>query len=215
MSKLINAGCVILCGGKGRRMGGVDKASIRFEGQTLLSRQLAKAKPLFAKVAVAPGPNSVSEYAFASADDEYDVVKVLQDEPEVEGPMAGLLAALNWCDLPYLFAIAVDMPSWESDLVRLLFGRCPLGESDTLKAAYVIPRSNGRLQPLCGFYPVGSRTEMLAYCAGGNFSLSRFLTENTAIPKIIVESDDLEAELDGAAASHFTNWNEPGDIGGH
>lgn len=110
---------VVLAGGTGRRLGGVDKASLRVRGRTLLDHALdavAGADPI---VVVGP-PGCAEGHARVRAG-----VLVVQEEPAYGGPAAGLLSGV--LTLPSqagrVLVLAVDMPGVTADTVaRLLAG---------------------------------------------------------------------------------------------
>jgi molybdopterin-guanine dinucleotide biosynthesis protein A len=91
---------VILAGGTGVRLGGVDKAAIEYAGTTLLERALAATSAATEVVVVADPTPTSRQVTFA------------REDPAYGGPVAGLLAgraALSGApDL--LLVLAVDMP---------------------------------------------------------------------------------------------------------
>lgn len=94
-------GGVVLAGGSGRRMGGVDKAGLLLGGVTLLDRVLAAARPLCdALVVVGPArPTAVTGVAFVT------------ENALGGGPVPAVLtgvAALPGCDT--VLVLATDLP---------------------------------------------------------------------------------------------------------
>ena len=80
---------VVLAGGSGRRLGGVDKAALEVAGATLLDRVLLASAGAGRTVVVGPPRRTVR-----------DVIWTLEDPP-AGGPLAGLEAGLRaLCDLP-------------------------------------------------------------------------------------------------------------------
>ena len=80
---------LVLAGGLARRMGGGDKARIRIGGATILERVLACLKPQCARVIV----NANGDPA-RFADTGLPVVA--DSVPDFAGPLAGILAGLDW-----------------------------------------------------------------------------------------------------------------------
>src|SRR5881409_896689 len=80
---------LVLAGGLARRMGGGDKARIRIGGTTILERVLARLKPQWTRVIV----NANGDPA-RFADTGLPVVA--DDVPGFAGPLAGILAGLDW-----------------------------------------------------------------------------------------------------------------------
>src|SRR5438128_1254687 len=83
---------LVLAGGLARRMGGGDKARIRIGGETILERVLARLKPQCAAVILnANGdPARFADTALAVVADSV---------PDFAGPLAGILAGLDWAAL--------------------------------------------------------------------------------------------------------------------
>lgn len=102
------APAIVLAGGTGRRLGGVDKATITIGGVALLDRVLSSLGPVETVVVGPPrgglGPN----------------VRCVRESPAGSGPLAGLYAGLDAFDeLPlWVRVAAVDQPwlttgTWE------------------------------------------------------------------------------------------------------
>lgn len=92
---------VVLAGGTARRLGGIDKASIRYAGRSLLEHALAALAA--ADPVVVVGPEQPAP----------DSVRFVQEEPPLGGPAAGLLAgvdALGPRGSGLIGVLAVDMP---------------------------------------------------------------------------------------------------------
>lgn len=97
---------VILAGGTGSRLGGVDKARLDVGGTTLLERMLAAVSAARRVVVVAP-PESVAGLARAAN------VSVTLEDPPGGGPVAGLVAGMSLLvDDPaeWTLVAAVDQP---------------------------------------------------------------------------------------------------------
>src|ERR1700747_2033397 len=80
---------LVLAGGLARRMGGGDKARIRVGGATILERVLACLAPQCARVII----NANGDPA-RFADTGLTVVP--DSVPDFAGPLAGILAGLDW-----------------------------------------------------------------------------------------------------------------------
>lgn len=121
---------VVLAGGRGTRLGGVDKARLDIRGATLLEC-IAQAMPEAASLVVAGQPQPLSR-----------PVAFVAEEQEFGGPVSGLAAALPAVDRSAVAVIAVDSPFVTTsigDLVGAL-----TGDVDGVVAV----DSQGRRQPL-------------------------------------------------------------------
>ena len=131
------AGCII-AGGLARRMGGGDKGETLVGGQTVMARIIGRLRP------------QVSSLAINSNGDPARLAKlglpIISDPlPGQLGPLAGLLAALEWSDAPWVVTVPSDTPFIPADLVMRLSeaaqGRdCAIAQSD------------GRKHPVCGIW---------------------------------------------------------------
>jgi len=101
----------ILVGGYGSRMGGVDKASVELDGQTLLDRVLDVVTPLAAEVfVVANDDKLVGDPRFT----------VLRDPEEHAGVLPALMTALDAASSPLLLLLACDMPFVNANVIGFL-----------------------------------------------------------------------------------------------
>lgn len=78
--------CIVLAGGRGRRLGGVSKADIAFGGRRLLERVVADVGPFVTGRIVAVAPETVEV--------PNGVLRTLEDPPN-GGPLAGIDAGLG------------------------------------------------------------------------------------------------------------------------
>jgi molybdopterin-guanine dinucleotide biosynthesis protein A len=100
----------ILAGGQARRMGGIDKALVRHQGERLIDRVLAGAGAGFAQVLVSHNGNDLlGEFRF--------VRDLRRGHP---GPLAGVEALLCACDASWLVTIPVDVERVPPDLCERL-----------------------------------------------------------------------------------------------
>ncbi|TWI64555.1 molybdopterin molybdotransferase [Pseudoduganella lurida] len=104
---------LLLAGGRGTRMGGVDKGLQPFRGGTLAGHVLQRFTPQVAHVTISAN-RSTAHYAALG-------VPVLADElAGYEGPLAGLQTALRHADTPLLATVPCDSPFLPDDLVAKL-----------------------------------------------------------------------------------------------
>jgi molybdopterin molybdotransferase len=105
---------LILAGGRGTRMGRVDKGLQPFRGGTLASHVLRRLAPQVASVAINANRNLAAYGALGAA--------VLPDELEgYEGPLAGLQTGLRHCATDLLLTAPCDSPFLPADLAQRLY----------------------------------------------------------------------------------------------
>ncbi len=104
---------VVLAGGRGARMGGVDKGLQLFEGLPLALHALLKLQQQVGSVMLNANRHLDRYQDFG--------VPVWPDEsPGYAGPLAGFITALRHCHTPYLVTVPCDSPRFPADLVSRL-----------------------------------------------------------------------------------------------
>ncbi|MFA5123733.1 molybdenum cofactor guanylyltransferase MobA [Zavarzinia sp.] len=104
---------VILAGGRGQRMGGVDKGLQDLDGRPLVQRVLERLTPQVDVVVINANQN-LARYAALGC-------IVLPDNiPDFAGPLAGLHAALSQATTPLLLTVPCDSPFLPDDLAQRL-----------------------------------------------------------------------------------------------
>lgn len=133
---------IVLAGGGGARLGGVDKASLDVGGATLLDRVLLAAAGAHHTVVVGPARTLPDEVLSTSED------------PPGGGPVAGLAAGLSRVDCPLVAVLACDTPFVTGATVNLmvqLLGRLSADTDRRLDGVQLVDE-NGRRQPLTAVY---------------------------------------------------------------
>jgi molybdenum cofactor guanylyltransferase len=104
---------LILAGGRGSRMGGVDKGLQNFRGMPLALHALLRLGPQVGHVMLNANRNLGAYEAFGAP--------LFPDAlPDFAGPLAGFLAGLEQCETPYLVTVPCDSPQFSLNLVQRL-----------------------------------------------------------------------------------------------
>lgn len=119
---------LVLAGGRGSRMGGVDKGLQHFQGQPLALRAMQRLAPQVASVMINANRH-LAEYQALGVPVWPDA---LEDYP---GPLAGMLAGLTHCDTPYLVCVPCDSPLFPLDLVAKMSQALHDCDADVVLAA--------------------------------------------------------------------------------
>ena len=105
---------VILAGGLGRRMGGVDKGLQLLNGRPLVSHVIERLAPQVDELLINANQNVERYAAFGD--------RVVPDQiPDYAGPLAGVHAALSAAAYPLVATAPCDSPFLPADLVFRLF----------------------------------------------------------------------------------------------
>jgi molybdopterin-guanine dinucleotide biosynthesis protein A len=125
----------VLAGGRGRRLGGVNKAALPLGDTRIIDRQLETLRQLADEVFIVAA--DAAPYADLG-------IRVVPDVIPGAGPLGGIYTAIVTSPHQRTLVIACDMPFLPPDLLRLL-ARSP-------DADLVIPRSVRGYEPLCAVY---------------------------------------------------------------
>jgi molybdopterin-guanine dinucleotide biosynthesis protein A len=132
---------LILAGGRGSRMGGVDKGLQNHLGLPLAMHALLRLQPQVGQMMINANRNlgaydsmgvPVWPDAMAGGGDSYP------------GPLAGFLAGLEHCETPYLITVPCDTPNFPTDLVSRLTDALV---AEGAEIAIAATREDGRVQP--------------------------------------------------------------------
>lgn len=158
---------VVLAGGLARRMGGGDKPLRNLAGRPLLDHVLGRLEPQVAATIL----NANGDPARFAA---WGLPVVADGVPGHPGPLAGILAALDWAasarpDLAWVVSVPGDSPLIPDDLVvRLHAVRQSAG------AKLACARSGGQAHPPIGLWPVALRHDLRAALAAGERKVGRW-----------------------------------------
>jgi molybdopterin-guanine dinucleotide biosynthesis protein A len=119
---------LILAGGRGSRMGGVDKGLQNHLGMPLAMHALLRLAPQVGEVMINANRNLGAYEAMG--------VPVWPDAlPDYPGPLAGFLTGLEHCETPWLVTVPCDTPNFPADLVEKLAAALVAQDADIAMAA--------------------------------------------------------------------------------
>jgi molybdopterin-guanine dinucleotide biosynthesis protein A len=108
---------LILAGGKGTRLGEQEKALLACKDRTLLENAIYVLDQVVDEVIV-----SVRDHKQQEAFSEFvQGIKLLCDQYQSKGPLAGMLEGMKAAAGNYVFVVACDMPFLQPDVIDLLF----------------------------------------------------------------------------------------------
>lgn len=144
---------VLLAGGQSRRMGGGDKCLRPLGGRPILQRIVERVRPQVRRLIL----NANGDPArFA----DYDLPVVGDSVEGFAGPLAGVLAGLDWAaenapECPVIVTVPTDAPFLPTDLVDGLWHAVKLQGAELACAA-----SDGQSHPVVGLWPVALRDDL-------------------------------------------------------
>jgi molybdenum cofactor guanylyltransferase len=144
---------LLLAGGLSRRMGGGDKALREIGGKPILDRVIERMRPQVSALAL----NANGDPARFAA---YGLPVVADSIADFAGPLAGVLAGLDWAaanrpDCTMVASVPTDAPFLPEDLVARLAAGLGAAGADLACAA-----SGGQAHPVIGLWPVRLRGDL-------------------------------------------------------
>jgi molybdenum cofactor guanylyltransferase len=144
---------LLLAGGLARRMGGGDKPLRTIAGRTILAHVIERLAPQCDGLLL----NANGDPARFS---DYNLPVVADSVPDFAGPLAGILAGLDWLaanrpGAQWLVSVAADTPFIPRDLVARLHA---VREAANVPLACAV--SGGWTHPVIGLWPVRLREEL-------------------------------------------------------
>jgi molybdopterin molybdotransferase len=129
---------LVLAGGRGTRMGSIDKGLAPFRASTMAAHVLARLAPQVAAMAINANRNLPAYQAMG--------VPVWPDElTGFAGPLAGLQAGLRHCRTDYLVCAPCDSPLLPADLVERLLQALQAQQADLALAVTLEADDAGRM----------------------------------------------------------------------
>jgi len=181
---------LLIAGGLGRRMGGVDKGLMVMDGKPMASWALERLRPQVGQVLINANRN-LEEWR------GYGEPVVSDAIGDFSGPLAGVHAGLLVCTTPWLVTVPCDSPFFPHDLVaRLAAGAAAAG------ADLTVVRSEERLQPVFALLKRDLLPSLESFLQGGGRKIDRWFEE---VKLAVVDFDD---------AAAFANINTPEELAG-
>jgi molybdopterin-guanine dinucleotide biosynthesis protein A len=164
---------LILAGGRGSRMGGVDKGLQNYAGVPLAMHALMRLGPQVGQLMINANRNLGAYEAFG--------VPVWPDAaPDYAGPLAGFLAGLERCETPYLVTVPCDSPLFPDDLVQRLANAMVENDADIAMAA---TREGDALQVQPVFCLMKTRLleSLIQFTQGGQRKIDKWTAQHRCV----------------------------------
>ena len=164
---------LILAGGRGSRMGGVDKGLQNHLGIPMAMHALMRLGPQVEHVLINANRNLGAYDAFG--------VPVWPDAlPDQPGPLAGFLTGLERCETPYLVTVPCDTPDFPDDLVARLAAALVAQDADIAMAAS--PSDDGvQVQPVFCLMKSTLMESLMAFTQSGQRKIDKWTAQHRCI----------------------------------
>jgi molybdopterin-guanine dinucleotide biosynthesis protein A len=187
---------LVLAGGRGLRMGGLDKGLQEFHGIPLALHALQRLRPQVGQVLINANRHHEAYRTFGAP-------VVADASADFAGPMAGVLAGLHHCTTPWLLVVPCDAPWFPLDLASRLAAAAARAGAKAAVAQDHDAQGQARLQPVFCLVHVSLRGSLQAWLDGGGRKARSWLEAEHAAQAMFVGPGDAQA---------FFNANTPADL---
>jgi molybdopterin-guanine dinucleotide biosynthesis protein A len=173
---------LVLAGGRGSRMGGVDKGLQKHAGVPLAMHALMRLAPQVGAVMVNANRNLGAYESFGAP--------VWPDAlPDYAGPLSGFLAGMEHCETPWLVTVPCDSPLFPLDLVQRLAAAAHEQDAEIAMAA---TREAGVLQvhPVFCLLKISLLESLVRFTQGGQRKIDKWTAQHRCV---VVEFEDPRA----------------------
>lgn len=179
---------LILAGGRGARMGGIDKGLQNFNGtpltlHTLMRLQMQESEPL-SEIMVVANRNLSAYESFG--------VQVWPDSTDgFAGPLAGFLTGLERCETDLLLTVPCDSPLFPLNLAQRLLDALISEEADIAVAAAREEDGSVRAQPVFCLMHVKLLESLVKFMQSGGRKIDAWtaLHKTVSVP---FDTDDVD-----------------------
>ena len=146
---------IVLAGGQGRRMGGVDKGLVDLAGRPMVAHAIERLAPQVATIVINANQN-IGRYAALG----FAVVR--DDVGDFAGPLAGLHAGLGQVTTRYAVTVPCDSPFLPLDLVARLAAALTAGDAEL-----AVARTFDQPHPVFALVDAAVRDHLGAFLSAG------------------------------------------------
>lgn len=157
---------LILAGGRGSRMGGVDKGLQNHNGIPLAMHALLRLQMQVGHVMINANRN-LGAYESMGAPVWPDAL------PDYPGPLAGFLAGLEHCETPYLVTVPCDTPGFPLDLVERLAAALEANGAEIAMAA-TVENGEQQVQPVFCLLKTTLMESLVQFTQSGQRKIDRW-----------------------------------------
>jgi len=157
---------VIIAGGRGSRLGGLDKGFMLYNNQPFIATIITRIKPQVADISINANRNQ-ARYARYS----YPVFSDISHDHQ--GPLAGFVSAMQEVKTPYIITVPCDAPRLPHDMV---FRLCNAQHKQQTEIAIV--HDGQRSQFLHALLPVALQNDLLCFLQQGKRSVGQWYRQH-------------------------------------
>ncbi|MBL0088214.1 MAG: molybdenum cofactor guanylyltransferase MobA [Ideonella sp.] len=173
---------VVLAGGRGSRMSGVDKGLQNHLGLPMALHALMRLQ-------LQVGPAMVNANRNLAAYESMGVPVWPDAVADHPGPLAGFLTALEHCETPYLVTVPCDTPNFPLDLVQRLADALEQADAD-IAMAETLEQGVAQRQPVFCLMKASLMESLVKFIHDGQRKIDRWTDRHRCVA---VRFDDADA----------------------
>lgn len=189
---------LVLAGGRGSRMGGVDKGLQNYRGMPLALNALLRLQPQVGQVLLNANRN-LGAYEALGAPVWPDAL------PDHPGPLAGFLAGLEHCETPFLVTVPCDSPHFPPDLVERLAHALVQADAEIAMAA-TWEQGQPQVQPVFCLLRADLLDSLVRFLHDGQRKIDRWTGQHRCVH---VPFDDAQAFVNANTLDELRQVQQP------
>lgn len=171
---------LVLAGGRGRRMGGMDKGLVPYQGRALVLYALAALRLHTDRILISANRN-------LAAYEELGYPVVSDADSDFRGPLSGILAGMREARTDWMLTVPCDMPNLTGEILARLKNH-PARQGVPL----LIAHDGQRLQPLLMLASTGLLSSLEGYLDQGGRRVDQWVE---SLPHQVVDLSDWRSAL--------------------
>ncbi|MFP4892051.1 molybdenum cofactor guanylyltransferase MobA [Paraburkholderia sp. EG304] len=175
---------LVLAGGRGTRMGGVDKGLQPLHGEALAAHVLRRLAPQ-------TGPLMISANhhpdIYAALGAPYRATVVADTLPDFPGPLAGMLAGLRAAGTAYLLSAPCDSPWLPADLAVRLADALDANHADIATVTTVDTHGETSLHPVFALMRTAVADDLAACLAAGERKVRAWYARHKTVEVVFAD----------------------------
>jgi len=172
---------LILAGGRGSRMGGVDKGLQNHQGTALAMHAMLRLQPQVGHLMINANRN-------LGAYDSMGVPVWPDAIADYPGPLAGFLAGLEHCETPWLVTVPCDTPNFPADLVARL-AQALVAEDAQIAMAATMEEGRVQVQPVFCLMAASLMESLVAFTQGGQRKIDKWTGQHRCATVVFDDAD--------------------------
>ncbi|MCC8403766.1 molybdenum cofactor guanylyltransferase MobA [Paraburkholderia sp. MMS20-SJTN17] len=175
---------LVLAGGRGTRMGGVDKGLQPLHGEPLAAHVLRRLAPQTGPLLISANRHP-DVYAALGA--PYRATVLADSLPDFPGPLAGMLSGLRAARTAYLLSAPCDSPWLPTNLAACLAHALEANHADIATVTTVDAHGGTSLHPVFALMRAALADDMATFLAAGERKVRAWYARHTTVEVVFTD----------------------------